>query len=82
MIKKINATKKFTGAIIVTPKRTPCTKTHHMMHGLLKSVHLFCAQITLLPNRKIQCFSISQTPTKVPFTWKHLHHHVIHVPWT
>jgi len=84
-IKKINATKKFAGAIIVIPKRQLLAQKTHMMHGLLQSVHLFCAELTFYPNAKsyaLQCFLISQTSTKVPSPWRHLHPQAIHVPWT
>jgi len=57
-IKKINATKKFAGAIIVIPKRQLLAQKTHMMHGLLQSVHLFCAELTFLPKCKILCFTM------------------------
>jgi len=48
----------------------PCRKTRHMTHRSLRSVHLyFCTAHPFTQPPKsyvLQCFSIGQTPQKVP----------------
>jgi len=86
-IQKINATKNFNaGAISTTAKRQLLAQKRHMTYRSLRSIHLFFAQLTILPNPPksyaLQYFSVGLTLPKVPLPVRLSVPHVMHVPWT